>query len=71
MQRGERATEVDPDTDNLASAHRPAISDHCGERLTLDEFHPDADALMVLFGAVDRHDVRVADSGEVARFAQW
>ena len=36
------------------------------ERLPLDELHPQADAIVDLLGAVDGHDVGVADAGQQA-----
>ena len=37
------------------------------ERLAAHQLHPQADAVVVLLGAVDLHDVRVADARQPAR----
>ena len=70
VKRGQRAAEIDPDAGRLARTHRSGNADHRGQRLALDVFHPDSDLLVVLIGAMDDDDVRVADACEVARFGQ-
>ena len=70
MQRGQRAAQVDADAGHFPRAHRTGVADHRGQRLALDELHPDADLLVVLIGAVDDDDVGVADAGEVTGFGE-
>ena len=45
VERRQRAAQIDADAGHFARAHRPALADHRGERLALDELHPDADLL--------------------------
>ena len=59
-----------PDARHFARAHRAPLRHRIGQRLSLDELHPDADLLLGLLGAVDGDDVGVADAGEMLRFGQ-
>jgi hypothetical protein len=70
VEGGERAAEIDADAGHLASAQRPGVADHRAQGPPFDAVHPDADAALVLVGAVDRHHIRVPDPGEVAGLAQ-
>ena len=68
MERRQRAAQIDADAGDLASTHRTSLADHGGQRLPLDELHPDADLISESLGAVDRDDVRVTHPREMPRF---
>ena len=53
---GDRAAQLAADERRLARAERPLRLEDGLERPPLDELHPQADAPVVLFGAVDRDD---------------
>ena len=56
-----RATELDADLDGLRDREAPALLENLFERMSLDELHPQADLASNTLGAVDGHDVRVAN----------
>ncbi len=70
VQRRHGAADVDADAGRLARAHRPAGDDGVGQRLAVDQLHPQARLAAVVLGAVDGDDVRVTDPGQGAGFAQ-
>ena len=63
-----RATELDADLDGLRHSEAPALLENLFERTSLDELHPQADLVSDSLGAVDGHDVRVANLRQQAAF---
>ena len=59
-----RTTELDADRDRVRGVERRASSQLLLERLAAHELHPQADLIADPLGAVNRHDVRVADPRE-------
>ena len=70
VHRRQRRAEVQADERRFARAERSARLDGLLERLAAHELHPQADAAVVLLGAVDLDDVRVAHARQAARFLQ-
>ena len=68
MHRRERGTDVEADERGLAGAERAARLDDLVERLAAHELGPQADAAVVFLGAVDLHDVLVAQARQAAGF---
>ena len=64
---GERGTDVQADEGGLARTERPAGLYELLERFAANELGPEPDAAVVLLGAVDLHDVLVAETGEAPR----
>ena len=68
VDRRHRATHLDADScDFLLRKCRP-VAKRLFERAALDELHPQPDAAVDPFSAVDRDDVRMADAGEQPAF---
>ena len=62
-------SQIDADRDlGVAQSGRPAA--RCLQRPAAHQLHPQADALLVAFGAVHVHDVRVADAREASCLLQ-
>jgi hypothetical protein len=70
VDRCECGAEVLTDDRRLRRAEGAARSDDLLERLSADELHPQADASVVLFGAIYVHDIRMAYTGQPTRFLQ-
>ena len=64
VDRRERGADIQSDECRLARTERSAIGDELLERLASDELGPETDATVVLLGAVDLHDVLVAETGQ-------
>ena len=64
---GERGAQIETDERGFARAERPAALHRLPKRLAAHELHPQADAIVVLLGTVDLHDVRVAHAGKPPR----
>ena len=64
---GERGAQIEADERRFARAERAARLHGLLERLAAHELHPQADATVVLLGAVDLHDVRVTHAREPPR----
>ncbi len=67
---GERAAQRPADDDRLVGAVRAAGVDLGGQRPAAHELHPQADAAVVLVGAVHDDDVGMLDAGEEAAFVE-
>src|SRR5579864_1426699 len=64
----ERSAQVDADGDDLLGGYRASLSNERGERVSVDEFRPDADAPIDAFGTMHRDHVRVPDTRQEAAF---
>ena len=62
--------EIEADERGFARAERAARLHGLLERLAAHELHPQPDAPVVLLGAVDLHDVRVAHARQPARLLE-
>ena len=62
-----RRGQIQPDERRFTRAERPAGLHDLFERLAAHELHPEADAVVVLLGAVHLHDVRMTDPRQAAR----
>ena len=67
VHRRERRTQIEADEGRLAGAERASRLDGLLERLAAHELHPQADAAVVLLGAIHLDDVGVAHAREPAR----
>ncbi len=70
VQRRHGTADVDADAGRLASAHRAAGGDGVGQRLAVDQLHPQAGLARVVLDAVDGDDVGVTHPGQGAGLAQ-
>ena len=68
VDRRHRAAQLDADPCDLRRRKRRALAERLFERAALDELHPQADASVDAFSAVDGDDVRMADAGEEPAF---
>ena len=66
VNRRERGADVQSDECRLAGTELAAIGDELLERLASNELGPETDATVVLLGAVDLHDVLVAEPGQTS-----
>ena len=67
MHGRERRAQIQPDERGFAPAERPARLNDLLERLAAHELHPQADAVVVLLGAVHLNHVRMANARQPAR----
>ena len=64
VDRRERSADIQADECRLARTERSTIGDELLERLASDELRPETDATVMFLGAVDLHDVLVAETGQ-------
>ena len=62
------AAQFHTDPDDVGRPEHRAVLQQLFERAAADELHPEADAIADLFGAVNRDDVGMSDSGEQPAF---
>ena len=70
MHRRQRRAEIQADERRFPSPKGAAGLKHLLERLAAHQFHPEADAIVVMLGAVHLDDVRVPDSREAPRLLE-
>ncbi len=70
MHGGDGGAEIEADEGSFARAKRAARLHGLLERLAAHELHPQSDAPIMLFGAVDLHHVRVTHARQAPRLLQ-
>ncbi len=70
VHRRQRRAQIQADERRFPRPERAASLEDLLERLAAHQFHPEADAVVVMLGAVHLHDVRVPDPRKAPRLLE-